>query len=102
MGQSQLRLESHSIGCIQQDQFASSFLPPALHKGICCIVRDKPTVKFEDMTQEAQHWMPEDSIDDASIDQLLAAPSNDEVAWQENKTATLTAESASHRQQLHQ
>ena len=85
-----------------RNQYASGLHPPALRKDIRRLMREKPTSTFEEVMTEAQRWMREDSLDAAATDQLLTTPSNEAIARLEGQIASLTTETASLRQTLHQ
>ena len=84
------------------NQYASSLHSPALRKDIPRLIREKSTSTFEEVKTEAQRWMHEDSLDAAATDQLLTTPNNEAITGQEGQIASLTAETASLRQTLHQ
>ena len=74
----------------------------SLRKDIRRLMREKPTSTFEEVKTEAQRWMHEDSLDAAATDQLLTTPSNEAITQLEGQIASLTTETASLRQTLHQ
>ena len=85
-----------------RNQYASGLHPPALRKDIRRLIREKSTTTFEEVKTEAQRWMREDSLDAAATDHLLTTPSNEAITRLEGQIASLTAETASLRQTLHQ